>query len=83
MEQPSHPEVLEDKQWFGLRVTADLTVTVYRQKMTQLYSQQVDAALQQWETEAQRRDEQEEQLNVSPLMLMSLEERLLTGQVTL
>ncbi|XP_008309589.1 synaptonemal complex protein 3 isoform X2 [Cynoglossus semilaevis] len=34
-----------------------------RQKMTQLYSQQVDAALQQWETEAQRRDEQEEQLN--------------------
>lgn len=40
---------------------------VCRQKMTQQYSQQVSSALQQWETEAQRAEEQEEKLNVSPL----------------
>uniref|UniRef100_A0A3Q4GF46 Synaptonemal complex protein 3 n=1 Tax=Neolamprologus brichardi TaxID=32507 RepID=A0A3Q4GF46_NEOBR len=34
-----------------------------RQKMTQQYSQQVSSALQQWETEAQRAEEQEEKLN--------------------
>ncbi|XP_028286243.1 synaptonemal complex protein 3 [Parambassis ranga] len=34
-----------------------------RQKMTQQYSQQVSSALQQWETEAQRAEEQEQQLN--------------------
>lgn len=34
-----------------------------RQKMTQQYSQQVSCALQQWETEAQRAEEQEEKLN--------------------
>ncbi|XP_069028873.1 synaptonemal complex protein 3 isoform X1 [Embiotoca jacksoni] len=34
-----------------------------RQKMTQQYSQQVSTALQQWETEAQRAEEQEERLN--------------------
>ncbi|KAM8892926.1 synaptonemal complex protein 3 isoform 2-T2 [Spinachia spinachia] len=34
-----------------------------RQKMTQQYSQQVASALQQWETEAQRAEEQEEKLN--------------------
>ncbi|XP_029282045.1 synaptonemal complex protein 3, partial [Cottoperca gobio] len=34
-----------------------------RQKMTQQYSQQVSSALQQWETEAQRTEEQEEKLN--------------------
>ncbi|XP_029009866.1 synaptonemal complex protein 3 [Betta splendens] len=34
-----------------------------RQKMTQQYSQQVSTALQQWETEAQRAEEQEEKLN--------------------
>ncbi|XP_018515673.1 synaptonemal complex protein 3 [Lates calcarifer] len=33
-----------------------------RQKMTQQYSQQVSTALQQWETEAQRAEEQEEKL---------------------
>uniref|UniRef100_A0A8C2X365 Synaptonemal complex protein 3 n=1 Tax=Cyclopterus lumpus TaxID=8103 RepID=A0A8C2X365_CYCLU len=41
--------------------------TVYlcllRQKMTQQYSQQVSSALQQWESEAQRAEEQEEKLN--------------------
>ncbi|KAJ4918464.1 hypothetical protein JOQ06_021258 [Pogonophryne albipinna] len=31
--------------------------------MTQQYSQQVSSALQQWETEAQRAEEQEEKLN--------------------
>lgn len=36
--------------------------------MTQQYSQQVSSALQQWETEAQRAEEQEEKLNVSPLL---------------
>ncbi|XP_037538549.1 synaptonemal complex protein 3 [Nematolebias whitei] len=34
-----------------------------RKKMTQQYSQQVSSALQQWETEAQRAEEQEEKLN--------------------
>ncbi|XP_053174757.1 synaptonemal complex protein 3 [Scomber japonicus] len=34
-----------------------------RQKMTQQYSQQVSSALQQWETEAQRAEDQEEKLN--------------------
>ncbi|CAL1573199.1 unnamed protein product [Knipowitschia caucasica] len=34
-----------------------------RQKMTAQYSQQFSAALQQWETEAHRADEQEERLN--------------------
>ncbi|KAM8751562.1 synaptonemal complex protein 3 [Acanthopagrus latus] len=34
-----------------------------RQKMTHQYSQQVSSALQQWETEAQRAEEQEEKLN--------------------
>ncbi|XP_042371840.1 synaptonemal complex protein 3 [Plectropomus leopardus] len=34
-----------------------------RQRMTQQYSQQVSTALQQWEAEAQRAEEQEEQLN--------------------
>uniref|UniRef100_A0A3Q1IFP1 XLR/SYCP3/FAM9 domain-containing protein n=1 Tax=Anabas testudineus TaxID=64144 RepID=A0A3Q1IFP1_ANATE len=34
-----------------------------RQKITQQYSQQVSTALQQWETEAQRAEEQEEKLN--------------------
>ncbi|KAF7646656.1 hypothetical protein LDENG_00184070 [Lucifuga dentata] len=34
-----------------------------RQKLTQQYSQQVSSALQQWETEAQRTEEQEEKLN--------------------
>ncbi|XP_068579582.1 synaptonemal complex protein 3 isoform X2 [Cebidichthys violaceus] len=34
-----------------------------RQKMTQQYSQQVSSALQQWESEAQRAEEQEEKLN--------------------
>ncbi|XP_070763823.1 synaptonemal complex protein 3 [Enoplosus armatus] len=34
-----------------------------RQKMTQQYSQQVSSALQQWEAEAQRSEEQEEKLN--------------------
>ncbi|XP_067349467.1 synaptonemal complex protein 3 isoform X2 [Channa argus] len=34
-----------------------------RQKMTQQYSQQVSSALQQWETEAQRAEEQEEKLS--------------------
>ncbi|KAG7521736.1 hypothetical protein JOB18_005891 [Solea senegalensis] len=34
-----------------------------RQKITQQYSQQVNTALQQWETEAQRAEEQEEKLN--------------------
>ncbi|XP_026168311.1 synaptonemal complex protein 3 [Mastacembelus armatus] len=34
-----------------------------RQKITQQYSQQVSTALQQWETEAQRTEEQEEKLN--------------------
>ncbi|XP_061780979.1 synaptonemal complex protein 3 [Nerophis lumbriciformis] len=34
-----------------------------RQKMTQDYSQQVSTVLQQWETEAQRVEEQEEKLN--------------------
>ncbi|XP_035498460.1 synaptonemal complex protein 3 isoform X2 [Scophthalmus maximus] len=34
-----------------------------RQKMSQQYSQQVTAALQQWEAEAQRAEEQEEKLN--------------------
>ncbi|XP_078112456.1 synaptonemal complex protein 3 [Sander vitreus] len=40
--------------------------TVYhaqRQKITSQYSQQVSSALQQWETEAQRAEEQEEKLN--------------------
>lgn len=36
--------------------------------MTQQYSQQVSSALQQWETEAQRAEEQEEKLNVSLLL---------------
>uniref|UniRef100_A0A671TLD8 Synaptonemal complex protein 3 n=1 Tax=Sparus aurata TaxID=8175 RepID=A0A671TLD8_SPAAU len=34
-----------------------------RQKMTHQYSQQVSSALQQWEAEAQRAEEQEEKLN--------------------
>ncbi|KAM9854641.1 synaptonemal complex protein 3 [Aulostomus maculatus] len=34
-----------------------------RQKVTQQYSQQVASALQQWEAEAQRAEEQEEKLN--------------------
>ncbi|KAI3370951.1 hypothetical protein L3Q82_023503 [Scortum barcoo] len=34
-----------------------------RQKMTQQYSQQVSSALQQWEAESQRAEEQEEKLN--------------------
>uniref|UniRef100_H3CAG9 Synaptonemal complex protein 3 n=2 Tax=Tetraodon nigroviridis TaxID=99883 RepID=H3CAG9_TETNG len=34
-----------------------------RQKLTQQYSQQVSAALQQWEMEAQRSEEQEEKFN--------------------
>ncbi|XP_076589837.1 synaptonemal complex protein 3 [Chaetodon auriga] len=34
-----------------------------RQKMTQQYSQQVSSALQQWEAEAQRAEEQEEKFN--------------------
>ncbi|XP_031168980.1 synaptonemal complex protein 3 isoform X2 [Sander lucioperca] len=34
-----------------------------RQKITSQYSQQVSSALQQWETEAQRAEEQEEKLN--------------------
>ncbi|XP_056138296.1 synaptonemal complex protein 3 [Lampris incognitus] len=34
-----------------------------RQKLTQDYSQQVSSVLQQWETEAQRAEEQEEKLN--------------------
>ncbi|XP_068452415.1 synaptonemal complex protein 3-like [Clinocottus analis] len=34
-----------------------------RQKVTQQYSQQVSSALQQWESEAQRAEEQEEKLN--------------------
>ncbi|XP_071398287.1 synaptonemal complex protein 3 [Centroberyx affinis] len=34
-----------------------------RQKLTQQYSQQVSSALQQWEGEAQRAEEQEEKLN--------------------
>uniref|UniRef100_A0A3Q1FT54 Synaptonemal complex protein 3 n=1 Tax=Acanthochromis polyacanthus TaxID=80966 RepID=A0A3Q1FT54_9TELE len=34
-----------------------------RQKITQQYSEQVSAALQQWETEAVRAEEQEEKLN--------------------
>ncbi|KAK9516085.1 hypothetical protein VZT92_024045 [Zoarces viviparus] len=34
-----------------------------RQEMTQQYSQQVCSALQQWESEAQRAEEQEEKLN--------------------
>ncbi|KAE8289305.1 Synaptonemal complex protein 3 [Larimichthys crocea] len=34
-----------------------------RQKMTQQYSQQVSSALQQWESEAQRAEEQEEKFN--------------------
>lgn len=37
---------------------------VSRQKITQQYSQQVSTALQQWETEAQRSEEQEEKFNV-------------------
>ena len=37
---------------------------VFRQKLTQQYSQQVSAALQQWEMEAQRSEEQEEKFNV-------------------
>ncbi|KAM7003230.1 synaptonemal complex protein 3 [Tautogolabrus adspersus] len=39
------------------------TYHTQRQKMTQQYSQQVSTALQQWETEAQRAEEQEEKLN--------------------
>ncbi|KAM3850339.1 synaptonemal complex protein 3-like [Diretmus argenteus] len=34
-----------------------------RQKLTEQYSQQVSSARQQWETEAQRAEDQEEQLN--------------------
>ncbi|KAM9792746.1 synaptonemal complex protein 3 [Neosynchiropus ocellatus] len=34
-----------------------------RKKMTQQYSEQVSAALQQWETEAQRAEEQEDKMN--------------------
>lgn len=37
---------------------------VSRQKITQQYSQQVSTALQQWEIEAQRSEEQEEKFNV-------------------
>lgn len=40
---------------------------VFRQKLTQQYSQQVSAALQQWEMEAQRSEEQEEKFNVGSL----------------
>ncbi|XP_041652299.1 synaptonemal complex protein 3 isoform X2 [Cheilinus undulatus] len=39
------------------------TYHAQRQKMTQQYSQHVSTALQQWETEAQRAEEQEEKLN--------------------
>ncbi|XP_074534643.1 synaptonemal complex protein 3 [Halichoeres trimaculatus] len=39
------------------------TYHTQRQKMTQQYSQQVSTALQQWETEAQRAEEQEEKFN--------------------
>lgn len=38
--------------------------------MTQQYSQQVSTALQQWETEAQRAEEQEEKLTVSSRCLV-------------
>ncbi|KAM3862827.1 synaptonemal complex protein 3-like [Diretmus argenteus] len=34
-----------------------------RQKLTEQYSQQLSSALQQWETEAQRAEDQEEKLN--------------------
>lgn len=40
---------------------------VSRQKLTQQYSQQVSAALQQWEVEAQRSEEHEEKFNVGSL----------------
>ena len=43
---------------------------VCRQKMSQQYSQQVSTALQQWESEAQRAEEQEEKLNVSSTFLV-------------
>lgn len=44
---------------------------VFRQKITQQYSQQVSAALQQWETEAQRSEDQEEKFNVGSLFFTS------------
>lgn len=43
-------------------------VCVCRQKITQQYSQQVSSALQQWEAEAHRAEEQEEKFNVGPLL---------------
>lgn len=46
-------------------------VCVFRQKLTQHYSQQVSAALQQWEMEAQRSEEQEEKFNVGSLFFPS------------
>lgn len=44
-----------------------LFVCVCRQKLTNQYSQQVSSALQQWEAEAQRSEEQEEKFNVGSL----------------
>ncbi|KAG7232221.1 hypothetical protein INR49_009414 [Caranx melampygus] len=46
--------------WYVVMVT---TLCVCRQKMTEQYSQQVSTALQQWESEAQRAEEQEEKFN--------------------
>ncbi|KAG7231605.1 hypothetical protein INR49_011000 [Caranx melampygus] len=46
--------------WYVVMVTA---LCVCRQKMTEQYSQQVSTALQQWESEAQRAEEQEEKFN--------------------
>lgn len=54
-----------------------LKFCVFRQKITQQYSQQVSTALQQWETEAQRSEEQEEKFNVSSLFFSSPAKELL------
>lgn len=45
-------------------VISTCLLCISRQKITQQYSQQVSTALQQWETEAQRSEEQEEKFNV-------------------
>lgn len=42
-------------------------VCFFRQKLTHQFSQQVSTALQQWEMEAQRSEEQEEKFNVGSL----------------
>lgn len=46
---------------------------ICRQKITHQYSQQVSSALQQWEAEAQRAEEQEEKLNVGSLLYFWLD----------